>query len=189
MGKMNMFGKLAAVGVCMMLASQARAEFVISVQDAPGTGNSSVTVAPGQDFSVFVNLASDSAEEFESFGFDLAMSGLPLGRRSYELSAPPFVTGGVNDFSDIGTLHFEGLADNAGDVFGDGALVTLNLTAGTDAGTTTIDALPDFLAAGFFTFDSVAGQQFTVNVTPEPATLMLLGIGGVAALRRRRRTA
>ena len=137
---------------------------------------------------VVINIATDDGGEFEIFGLDLIGGGLALEYRGYSFPLPIFVAGGVNDFSVLGTLHFEALTDNAGVVFGSGALIRLDVTASTepDGGVSTIDVIPDFFSIGFDAVPASAGETFTINVTPEPATLVLLGLGGLVARRRRR---
>ncbi len=193
MPRFGILGNVAAVWVGLASASAASAGFggspsvFVVVQDAPDTGNSSITVAPGEEFSVWVNITGDAGFESESFGLDLAARGLALDYRGYSLPPPVFITGGVNDFSDLTSLHFEALTDNAGEVFSSGPLVKLDLTASSDpgGGVSTVDVIDGFFNCGFSGCNVISGETFTVNVTPEPATLLLLSLGGVAALRRR----
>lgn len=87
-------------------------------------------------------------------------------------------------------IHFEAGTKVAGTTFGEGMLLTfvLEVPTGYPMGPVLIDAAP--VLFGLTPFDEICGvpgQTFTLEVIPEPATLALLALGGVAVLRRRRK--
>jgi hypothetical protein len=63
--------------------------------------------------------------------------------------------------------------------------VAVPLIAGVDYLLNGIDTTEDFWARGLVIHDDGQGTIHTV-VTPEPATLILLGLGGLALLKRKR---
>jgi PEP-CTERM motif len=77
-----------------------------------------------------------------------------------------------------------------GSTFTQGTIVTMTLTMPTNAvpnqDSFNILAVPDtFAFQGTDFFDATAGPALHITVVPEPATLVLLGLGGLAAARRR----
>ncbi len=67
-------------------------------------------------------------------------------------------------------------------------LATLQVNLGSDLGRSDVSTGPEFWD-GIPAPVVAIGDAFSVNVIPEPATLALLVLGGVAVMRRRRRTA
>lgn len=86
-------------------------------------------------------------------------------------------------------MHFENTVTVPGQKFGVGTLVTLTLKVPGDAvpgEQFLIAPFPSLFVNGSSFIPSSAGSSLGVVVVPEPATLVLLGLGGLAAIRRRR---
>lgn len=84
-------------------------------------------------------------------------------------------------------VHFEALA-RPGETFTVGTLVTLTLKMPADAQVGEkfiIEPFPGAFVLGFDTIPTEKGASLGVVVVPEPTTLILMGLGGLAAARRR----
>jgi len=84
-------------------------------------------------------------------------------------------------------VHFEAVT-RPGQTFGSGTIVTLTLKMPADAQIGEkflIEPFPDAFLLGFNTVPTDVGSSLGVIVVPEPTTLILLGLGGMAAIRRR----
>jgi len=118
------------------------------------------------------------------FNLDLSGSGgLPAGYYS------TFTSG---DLSSLGItlpqniLVTQQFTETSGASTRNGFILFGNPTVGSSPNTVYLNSTAT--AAGLYTFSNNAGQAgFTIQVTPEPATLTLAGLGIAAALYRRRR--
>jgi len=195
--------RLLLVGALVAFAtSAANADYLISVVDN-GTGLNSAVRAPGQSITLGVTLEGNPPNTHDSADFNVIFSRGGLVLTSFAWANPPFLTGGLNDFSDpkIGELpvemttagaHFGANSNAFGTVFQTGTLVTLDLMVPgnwapvPDSIEVTVQQGASFQDFVNFEFpETTVGAPFTLLI-PEPATLALLGIGGLAALRRRR---
>jgi hypothetical protein len=202
---MKVTGKRQGVlvgGVALLLGvAQVQAGYVINVVDAEtGLSGQRVEVPAGTIRTLDLVLTSDGNDRHDSFGFNLGFSQPGLLYNSYSLASPEYLGGGPNDFSTDATgqpivapLHFEALTEVGGVTFGTGRLVSLQvgvpdnfLPVGVPKLDVSVFAIPDFFGNGFDLVDAVAGPALTLSIVPEPATLVLLGLGGLAAVRRRR---
>lgn len=202
MGKMSKLGFVAVVGIALCLGtSSAQADYVMSIVDA-GAGGNALEVLPGDAFSLDVSLASD-AQDFHLAGtFAVQFSAPGLNYLNYTWGAP-YVSGG-DDLSapHLSALPLEPWAGtqalfsnflNAGQ-FESGTIITMDMSVPLDFPTRSVVRIDPFIdeaqEMGFTpdgsSFIPTTGQGFTLTVIPEPATLLLLGIGGVVAMRRRR---
>lgn len=211
MGKTVRIGGLAVlVGVCVGLtSSNARADYLMTLVDS-STGLSSVDVLPGANTSVDLILTSDAGDVHDSNGFFVTASRGDLLLNSWAWSSTEFNTGSPDDFTVMSgqpgsggallaalplpinnDVNFAALTHTSGVTFGTGTLISFELGVPASFAvpqTITLNVIPDqFFDSNTFMFPvGIAGAPFDLNVTPEPATLMLLGLGGLAVMRRRR---
>jgi len=117
---------------------------------------------------------------------------VPLGAADTGiLAGKPLITPGLYSapgFPTRADVHFEALT-KAGKTFTSGTLVTLTLTMPSDAQIGEkflIQPFPIAFVLGFDTVPTDTGSSLgVVVVIPEPATIILVGLGGMAAIRRR----
>ena len=158
-------------------------------------------------FTLDFLLSSDAADESTTATFEVIFSKSDLELKSYAWTSP-YMTGGSNDAStpDIGSLSATLSATTYGDAsavdielsnaldtgkFGEGKLLSLEIIVPSDfpEGDVTIgvgDSPEFFNANAFGLVPASPGTDFTLTVTPEPTTLSLLALGGLAMIRRRK---
>jgi len=204
-----MKGAMVLLGVFAVLfgaASVGLADLTITPRSG---GLSSVAVAPGGDFSV--DLLTTGSGSFDSAVFTVEFSKAGLELVSYSWggsfstsgfdgsipsSASLPVTIGDMTYDTPGAvekldIYFDNFSMTPFAVGGATPLLTLNFNvpSGFAYGAppeVLLSVVPDTFANGGIPM-GVQGEQFTV--TPEPGTMALLGLGTVAILRRRRKTA
>ena len=208
--------RLVAVAVSVLaLAAPAGGGYIITPVSG---GLGSATVNPGDAIDLDIHLTSDAADEHTSAIFSLVFSKPGLVYEGYAWTAP-YSNGTDDDDSkplagilpqtlDSDTLTGLGYpadtvdvelsnATNGGTVppagFGTGTVATVTLRVPADYSpvpdTITIGVDPDTLADGFNTVDTTPGPAFELTILPEPASIALLAVGGLAmALRCRSRT-
>jgi hypothetical protein len=216
------FGAVAAsvIGLAALSAPSARATVILTFDDGdPGALASSITVAPGVNFSVNLKLTANAGEQVSGVNYDVIAVGpgsthFKLANRSLTNPASsypdqPFKTdaevlaaqkvltpdstfnlggstvSGVtgNGTFQVASLTFQALPGTLAGVYsimteapGNVQNPTNNLTIGYNGAG---PSFPDFP----FTSHAV----YTVNVTPEPASVALVGLLGGGILMRRRR--
>ena len=211
MGKTVRSGWLVVLAsVCVGLASSsASAAFNYDMSLLSG-GADQVTVGPGDTLTVDLILGTTDALT-EHDGNDLLVS---ISHDGFDLSSfnwmSPFVTGGASDYTRVapspapsgngllGTLpqpvtnafgiKFGANTDQYGDLFGTGTLLSFDLAvpASYAGEVVTLDVSGSFTEFVNTYEDWVGTSTGPLTLVPEPATLMLLGLGGLAVLRRRR---
>jgi len=199
----------ASVAACMTTA--AHAGLLVSIVDSTtGLHETVIDVAQGpRDFSLRVlgiGVNDGTGQIFDMADFDVVFSRGGLIFNGYDWVWPDVTstdydsTIPANEDAPL-VLTMDGIAFAAmenpyviDEYVGD-LIVTLDLTVPPDwmpaQETVKITVVPDPLLpfASWTNFEfptATVGDPFTLRIIPEPATLVLLGIGGIAALRRRR---
>ena len=205
-------GRLAVlVGVCVGLTSSGvHADYLMTLQDQ-ATGLTSADVPQGGTITLDLMLASeDPTDMHDGCALLISFDQAGLDFNSWDWNAIAYATGSPDDFTrmaldpapsggallgslpapltDYGILF--GANTRIGELFGTGTVVSFELGVPSDfgLGSTMIDVVYDFFSGWPwppYLYGTSTGP-FALNVTPEPATLMLLGFGGLAAMRRRR---
>ena len=158
-------------------------------------------------FTLDFDLTSDAVDESFTATFEVIFSKSGLELKSYAWTLP-YETGGSNDastpaigslsaflsattYSDASAVDIE--LSNALDTgkFGAGTLLTMEILVPSDfpLGDVTIgvgDSPEFFNANAFGLVPTSPGTDFTLTVIPEPTTLSLLALGGLAMIRRRK---
>ena len=179
--------KSLCVGIlCLLVVSvSAFGDYVVTPLSG---GASTKAVAAGGSFVLDIVLTGSGANYAAVFEVDADQAGLTYADYGW---GDPYVKDSVDDFSDISALplYFENFA-GAG-AFETGTIVTVNITVPAGYWGTHTEVVFNIEDGYVFTGDAgdvttTVGGTFTL--TPEPATLILMGIGGGLALLRRRRS-
>ncbi|MEL7484219.1 MAG: PEP-CTERM sorting domain-containing protein [Planctomycetota bacterium] len=111
--------------------------------------------------------APDSDPTLVTTGVEIAIPLAELGYTGGELRLAGFINGGAHDF--LSNQVIGGVPAGTGNLGGDlaGNFVAPGTLAGID-------------------FNNLQGDQFVTLIVPAPASAALLGLGGLAAVRRRR---
>ena len=109
--------------------------------------------------------APDSDPALVSTGFELAIPLAEIGYTGGLLRLAGFINGGAHDF--LANQVIGGLPAGTGNLGGDGMGNFTGTVSGID-------------------FNTIAGDQYVTLKIPAPASVVLLGLGGLAAIRRRR---
>ena len=202
---------LSIVVVCA-LAVPASADYVVSPRSSDGL--SSKTVIAGESFDLDIVLESDASDVHDVPLFQVVFSKPGLTYLSYTWMSPFANDGdGSVSFPDddsrpllkdlsvtldadtlsrtqdpAGVVDVE-LSNSADSDFGVGVLVTMTLEVPSDwspiPDSVLINVVPDTFTSGFATIPTTAGQEFTLNIIPEPASLGLLALGSLASIGRK----
>ena len=184
---------LCIVILCLLVVSvSAYGDYVATLLSG---GNATKAVAAGGSFDLDFVLSGDANENYAAqFGIGLDPNGLTINSYTW---GSPYVTGGTDDASDISDnslLYFENFLNSG--TFGLGTIMTVNITVPAGYWDTrtqvniSAEVDPNDEAGYAFVADeditTTAGSDFVL--TPEPVTMVLMGIGGGLALLRRRRS-
>jgi hypothetical protein len=206
---LNMKGSVALLGVFAVLFGAAPASLADVTITPRSGGLSSVSVAPGGSFSVELLTTGSGSFDSAVFTVEFSKAGLELVSYSWRgsfngsgfdgsipSSASLPVTIGDMTYDTPGAvekldIYFDNFAFNSFPVGIAFPLLTLNFNvpSGFAYGAppeVLLSVVPDTFANGGIPMGAQGGQ-FTV--TPELGTMTLLGLGAVAILRLRRKTA
>ena len=195
------------IGLSVLVAcSFAQGAYILTPDPSLQTVDRTAT-EQDRTFTLDFLLSSDAANESTTATFEVIFSKSGLELKSYAWTSP-YDTGGSNDDSTpaVGSLSAILSAATYGDVsavdielsnaldtgeFSVGTLLSMEIVVPSDfpEGDVTIgvgDSLEFFNAKAFGVVPTSPGTDFTLTVTPEPATLSLLALGGLALIRRRK---
>ena len=155
-------------------------------------GNSSASVAQGGSITLELDLTTDGSDTNTSAIFEVGFSKNGLTYSDYDWQSP-YVTGSGDDWSDppggaiTGNLYFENFLPDP-DVWSATSATLLTLTLGVpggfELGDVIITTIPDTFDDGTRSIPTTGGA-FTLTVIPEPASMVLMALGGLALIRRR----
>ncbi len=167
------------------LAQPVTADLVVSVQGPHG--ESELSIEPGDPLDLVVVVEGPPSDTFASFAIGVAVSNSGLPVLDYSLGSD--FDGGF-DFSDLSNpavLLFEGVTA-IGNMAEPGHLLSIKLdTAESVIGSRyEFEIRPDFFETDLFNPKrGIPGPVFALEIVPEPMSVMLLGVGGLVAIRRR----
>jgi len=199
-------GIIVASAFAALFATGSSFGAVISITD-PVSPFSSISINPGDSFSVNINISTSSAEDLAGLTYFLQISA--LGSGLFSISDRNAATSQFSDINftnlQVTTTPFNNLAPtNTRDLGGTLANPSVGLTTGTYFVSSITIQSNVSLGLGAYTLsfspsteafntlgDSISLnlQSYTVNVIPEPTTMALLAgsLTAIMVLRRRRR--
>ncbi len=169
-----------------VMTQSVSADLVVSVQGP--NGESELSIEPGDPLELIVVTEGPPDIYFGSFALDVLVSSGGLPVMDYSFGSD--FDGGFDfsDVSDPSSLRIEAaMATGRFSEPGDLVSISFDTTQVVIGDHLTFDIRIDrFDLDHCFLHCPVSGPPFTLNIVPEPMTVMLLGVGGMAALRRRR---